>query len=187
PPAHRPQAVGREPQPLRADRFGDRAAPPRAVRRQWLPRRVAWRGHPDRGAYRCSRGRARRAHLSATVQAGLEPGGRAGVPAGAVRAPVRPGVRVRPGPVARAAGGDLQAVSRDNPPHRHGVADMKHPVSRPLPRLLARLMARFSQRPDSEHGQATVRILVLTVVLVYLLLRGAGGSLDPSAYTAVLT
>ena len=64
---------------------------------------------------------------------------------------------------------------------------MKHPVSRPLPRLLARLMARFSQRPDSEHGQATVRILVLTVVLVYLLLRGAGGSLDPSAYTAVLT
>ncbi|KGM54085.1 ATPase [Lysobacter arseniciresistens ZS79] len=53
--------------------------------------------------------------------------------------------------------------------------------------LVSRLLARFSQRPDSEHGQATVRILVLTVVLVYLLLRGAGGTLDPGAYTAVLT
>jgi two-component system sensor histidine kinase RpfC len=33
---------------------------------------------------------------------------------------------------------------------------------------------RFAQRPDSEHGQALVRLAVLTVVLVYLLLHGPG-------------
>ena len=37
-----------------------------------------------------------------------------------------------------------------------------------------KLKQRFSQRPDSEHGQALVRIAVLTVVLVYLLLHGPG-------------
>ena len=37
-----------------------------------------------------------------------------------------------------------------------------------------RLKQRFSQRPDSEHGQALVRLAVLTVVLVYLLLHGPG-------------
>lgn len=35
-------------------------------------------------------------------------------------------------------------------------------------------MQRFAQRPDSEHGQAMVRLAVLTVVLVYLLLHGPG-------------
>ncbi|MFT3896216.1 MAG: ATP-binding protein [Thermomonas sp.] len=38
----------------------------------------------------------------------------------------------------------------------------------------AKLKQRFSQRPDSEHGQAVVRLAVLTVVLVYLLLHGPG-------------
>ena len=37
-----------------------------------------------------------------------------------------------------------------------------------------RLKQRFSQRPDSEHGQALVRLAVLSVVLVYLLLHGPG-------------
>ena len=37
-----------------------------------------------------------------------------------------------------------------------------------------KLKQRFSQRPDSEHGQASVRLAVLTVVLVYLLLHGPG-------------
>ncbi|HEY9399887.1 MAG TPA: response regulator [Luteimonas sp.] len=37
--------------------------------------------------------------------------------------------------------------------------------------LLALVHARLSQRPDSEHGQALVRIAVLSVVLLYLLLR----------------
>jgi two-component system sensor histidine kinase RpfC len=37
-----------------------------------------------------------------------------------------------------------------------------------------KLKQRFSQRPDSEHGQAMVRLAVLTVVLVYLLLHGPG-------------
>jgi two-component system, sensor histidine kinase RpfC len=37
--------------------------------------------------------------------------------------------------------------------------------------FLALVHARLSQRPDSEHGQALVRIAVLSVVLLYLLLR----------------
>lgn len=37
-----------------------------------------------------------------------------------------------------------------------------------------KLKQRFSQRPDSEHGQALVRLAVLTIVLVYLLLHGPG-------------
>ena len=41
-------------------------------------------------------------------------------------------------------------------------------------RLSQMLKQRFSQRPDSEHGQALVRLAVLTVVLVYLLLHGPG-------------
>ena len=36
--------------------------------------------------------------------------------------------------------------------------------------LLASIRERFSNRPDSEHGQALVRIAVLSVVLLYLLL-----------------
>lgn len=36
-------------------------------------------------------------------------------------------------------------------------------------RFLPWLKSRFSNRPDSEHGQALVRIAVITVVLVYLL------------------
>jgi two-component system sensor histidine kinase RpfC len=37
-----------------------------------------------------------------------------------------------------------------------------------------KLKQRFSQRPDSEHGQAWVRLAVLTVVLVYLMWHGPG-------------
>jgi two-component system sensor histidine kinase RpfC len=34
---------------------------------------------------------------------------------------------------------------------------------------------RFRNRPDSEHGQAVVRMVVLTVVLIYMLIRRAVG------------
>jgi two-component system sensor histidine kinase RpfC len=37
------------------------------------------------------------------------------------------------------------------------------------------LRSRFAQRPDSEHGQAIIRIVVLSVVLIYMLLRQAMG------------
>ncbi|MUV14891.1 response regulator [Lysobacter sp. HX-5-24] len=40
--------------------------------------------------------------------------------------------------------------------------------------LLAALRQRLANRPDSEHGQALVRLAVLSVVLVYLLVRGPG-------------
>ncbi|MEO7013063.1 MAG: ATP-binding protein [Dokdonella sp.] len=39
--------------------------------------------------------------------------------------------------------------------------------------FLNRIQVRLGSRPDSEHGQALVRIVVLSVVLLYLLLRPA--------------
>jgi two-component system sensor histidine kinase RpfC len=44
----------------------------------------------------------------------------------------------------------------------------------------------LAQRSDSEHGQAFVRIAVLLVVLVYMLVRGAGGNLPREEYVNVL-
>lgn len=49
---------------------------------------------------------------------------------------------------------------------------------------LALLRQRFSGRPDSEHGQALVRLAVLAVVLAYVLLHGPRGMED--AYQDVL-
>ncbi|GAB2616904.1 ATP-binding protein [Novilysobacter erysipheiresistens] len=54
---------------------------------------------------------------------------------------------------------------------------------------LSWLAARLSQRSDSEHGQAMIRIAVLSVVLVYLLLHGSGAAPadpDATAYPYVL-
>lgn len=45
---------------------------------------------------------------------------------------------------------------------------------------------RLAQRSDSEHGQAFVRIAVLLVVLIYMLVRGAGGNLPREEYVNVL-
>jgi len=42
--------------------------------------------------------------------------------------------------------------------------------------ILSRIHARFASRPDSEHGQAFVRIAVLSVVLLYLLLSRPHGN-----------
>jgi len=52
---------------------------------------------------------------------------------------------------------------------------------------LADLRSRLAQRPDSEHGQAAVRLAVLSVVLGYLLLHPARGQgQDAADYAAVL-
>jgi two-component system sensor histidine kinase RpfC len=53
--------------------------------------------------------------------------------------------------------------------------------------LLANLRARYANRPDSEHGQAFVRLAILTVVLIYL--GGVGtvaGFHDPDLRTVLL-
>ncbi|MGQ4659290.1 ATP-binding protein [Lysobacter sp. F6437] len=55
-----------------------------------------------------------------------------------------------------------------------------------MTRSLSWMRQRLSQRGDSEHGQALIRIAVLLVVLAYLLVRGAGGTLDAAAYSDVL-
>ncbi|MGY0632957.1 ATP-binding protein [Luteimonas sp. A478] len=51
--------------------------------------------------------------------------------------------------------------------------------------LLQRVRLRLENRPDSEHGQATVRLGLLLVVLVYLLWSDMTGS-RPPAYGQVL-
>lgn len=39
--------------------------------------------------------------------------------------------------------------------------------------LFARVKRRLAQRPDSEHGQAIVRVVLISLILVYVLLSGA--------------
>jgi two-component system sensor histidine kinase RpfC len=52
---------------------------------------------------------------------------------------------------------------------------------------LASLKARYSNRPDSEHGQAFVRLAILTVVLIYLCGVGTvAGFHDPDLRTVLL-
>lgn len=52
--------------------------------------------------------------------------------------------------------------------------------------LLAPIRRKFANRPDSEHGQALVRLAVLSVVLAYLLLRGQGPGEEWTHYRDVL-
>jgi len=52
--------------------------------------------------------------------------------------------------------------------------------------LLSNLRQRFAGRPDSEHGQALVRLAVLSVVLAYLLLHGPAAGSNPADYRDVL-
>jgi two-component system sensor histidine kinase RpfC len=52
---------------------------------------------------------------------------------------------------------------------------------------LASLKARYANRPDSEHGQAFVRLAILTVVLIYLCGVGTvAGFHDPDLRTVLL-
>ena len=52
---------------------------------------------------------------------------------------------------------------------------------------LANLRARYANRPDSEHGQAFVRMAILTVVLIYLCGVGTvAGFHDPDLRTVLL-
>src|SRR5690606_33113039 len=55
----------------------------------------------------------------------------------------------------------------------------------PMNSVLQKLRERLSQRSDSEHGQAFVRIAVLSIVLVYLLVRGTH-DLQPQAHGDVM-
>ncbi|AKC87863.1 ATP-binding protein [Pseudoxanthomonas suwonensis] len=45
---------------------------------------------------------------------------------------------------------------------------------------------RFSHRPDSEHGQALVRIILILLILCYVLLPSSRAGLDPGQYRDVL-
>ncbi|MDI9240057.1 ATP-binding protein [Lysobacter sp. LF1] len=52
--------------------------------------------------------------------------------------------------------------------------------------VLGKLQKVLSRRSDSEHGQAFVRLAVLSVVLIYMLVRGASGALPSHQYSNVL-
>jgi len=53
-------------------------------------------------------------------------------------------------------------------------------------RLYPRLKQRLAQRPDSDHGQAIVRIALITVILLYVLMPGPRHDLPPAQYHGVL-
>ncbi|WP_206860707.1 ATP-binding protein [Lysobacter changpingensis] len=55
-----------------------------------------------------------------------------------------------------------------------------------LHRMVRNVQRELSRRPDSEHGQAFVRLAVLSVVLAYMLVRGATGALPSKEYVNVL-
>ncbi len=50
----------------------------------------------------------------------------------------------------------------------------------------AGLKARLSDRTDSEHGQVLVRLVLITIILLYTLLPSSRAALDPAAYPVVL-
>ncbi|CAD7381011.1 MULTISPECIES: ATP-binding protein [Xanthomonas] len=49
-----------------------------------------------------------------------------------------------------------------------------------------RIRQRLMHRPDSEHGQAIVRIVLISLILAYVLLPGVRHSLPPHQHTGVL-
>lgn len=53
--------------------------------------------------------------------------------------------------------------------------------------LSAWVKARLSNRPDSEHGQALVRIGLISLILAYALLPSSRTALGPGEYTIVLS
>ena len=53
--------------------------------------------------------------------------------------------------------------------------------------LLAWLRGRLSNRQDSEHGQALVRIILILMILGYVLLSSSRQDLDPGKHQDVLT
>ncbi|REM99022.1 hybrid sensor histidine kinase/response regulator, partial [Mycobacterium tuberculosis] len=53
-------------------------------------------------------------------------------------------------------------------------------------RLYPRLKQRLAQRPDTEHGQAIVRIVLITLILLYVLMPGPRHDLPPAQYHGVL-
>lgn len=53
-------------------------------------------------------------------------------------------------------------------------------------RLYPRLKHRLAQRPDTEHGQAIVRIVLITLILLYVLMPGPRHDLPPAQYHGVL-
>ena len=52
---------------------------------------------------------------------------------------------------------------------------------------IAWMKSRLAHRGDSEHGQAAIRIAVISIILAYALLPSSRAALPPDQYTIVLT
>src|SRR6185436_8153495 len=142
-----------------------RARPPRALRRLGLSERAGRRPRAAVRAHRRGRRRLRRAHLRASVQAGLAE---------------RAGVRVR----AHAGGPALRSAHGRGVP-RHAQGDRRDPermgrsppggqvlmaqAAAATPGPIARLRARLAARPDTEHEQGILRLVISGLVFLYLL------------------
>ena len=56
-----------------------------------------------------------------------------------------------------------------------------------MKRMMDWVKTRLSNRPDSEHGQALVRIAVISVILVYVLLANSGSSMSSDIYSSLVS
>lgn len=48
--------------------------------------------------------------------------------------------------------------------------------------LVSWIRSRLANRPDSEHGQTAIRVIIFTGVIVYMMVAAAYGSLPPDVY-----
>src|SRR6266480_4322751 len=180
PPRHRARDPEGQRLEVRAHGGSHRARPPREVRGLGLSERAGRRSHSALRAHRRGGGRLRRADVGAALQGRLARGarlrihhftGRAAFRSAHGRCLSRHEARggADPARVAGPADGALMATAGE---------------------LVAKLRARLAARPDTEHEQAIVRLLVGTVLFFYLLPRAIihlGGAVDPDpSYFAVM-
>src|SRR5207302_1184357 len=180
PPRHRARDPEGQRLEVRTHGGPHRARPPREVRGLGLSERPGRRPYSALRPHRRGGRRLRRAHLGAALQDRLARGarlrihhftGRAAFRSAHGRCLSRHEVRggADPARVAGPADGALMAVLGEH---------------------YARLRARLAARPDTEHEQAIVRLLVGTVLFFYLLPRAIthlGGAVDPDpSYFAVM-
>src|ERR1051325_10776808 len=155
---------------VRADGGAERPGPPRKVRRHGLSERTGGGPHPAVRPHRRGGRRLRCAHLAATLQAGVAGGTCVPVPGGPARAPLRcapgrclhqPAQRDRggPEPMAGPGSGGGGLVS--------GEPEAGAPPARA--NALQRLRARLAARPDTEHEQGILRLIISSLVFLYLL------------------
>src|SRR6266849_4773463 len=140
---------------VRAHGRADRARAPREIRRLGLPQRAGGRPHPAVRAHRRHRRRLRRAHLGAPVQDGVGERARLRVRGLAARQAFRSAPR-----------GGLRRRAQGSPPGAERLARL---AGLELKEIFKSLRARLAARPDTEHEQGILRLVIGALLVVYLL------------------